>query len=121
VTTVSVTDTWTVLRLSPEALDDLRGVLLAERGTWNARLAAYETMLVRAGSDAFGTEVRQLATAAIAHVRGAIDDVDRALERLVEWYGSCEWCDAAIPPEALKTISRARLCRPCRRRASRRR
>ncbi len=119
-TAVSLSDTEELHRLSPEALDDLRGVLLVERDTWSGRLTEYETMLAGAAFDAFGAEVRQLAKASIAHVRDAIDDIDRALERLVERYGSCEWCDAAIPSEALKTISRARLCRPCQRRAFRR-
>ncbi len=121
VSSVSLTGADDLLRLSPEALDHLRGVLLAERGTWSGRLTEYETMLAGAAFDAFGAEVRQLAKASIAHVRDAIDDIDRALERLVERYGSCEWCDAAIPSEALNAISRARLCRACQRRAFRRR
>ncbi len=119
-TAVSLTDAESLVRLSPEALDDLRGVLLAERDTWTGRLSEYETMLAGAAFGAFGAEIRQLAKASITHVRDAIDDIDRALERLVERYGSCEWCDATIPSEALKAISRARLCRPCQRRAFRR-
>lgn len=114
---MSLSDSEALHRLSSEALDEVRGVLLAERDTWSRRLTEYETMLADAAYDAFGAELRQLAKASITHVRDAIDDIDHALERLVERYRSCEWCDATIPAEALKTISRARLCRPCQRRA----
>ena len=110
-----------MVRLSPEALDSLRGVLLAERDTWSGRLAEYEATLANAPFDAFGAEVRQLAKASIARVRDVIDDIDHALERLVQAYGSCEWCDMVIPSEVLKAISRARLCRACQRLAVRRR
>ncbi len=119
-TAVSLSGAQDLVGLSPEALDDLRGVLLAERDIWTVRLTEYDAMLTGAGFDAFGAEVRQLAKASMAHVRDAIDDIDRTLERLVERYGSCEWCEAAIPREALKAISRARFCRPCQRRAIRR-
>ncbi len=102
-----------VRRLSPEALDRLRGALLAERDAWTGRQTGYEAMLADAPPDAFGAEVRQLAKASIAHVRDAVYDIDRVLERLVQTYGSCEWCDMVIPSEVAKVISRARLCRAC--------
>ena len=108
-----------VFVLSPEALDCLRGHLLAERGTWSAHLSGYEATMAAARTDAFGAEVRQLAKASIARIRDVIDDIDRTLERLVDQYGSCEWCDTDIPPEQLTDLPRARLCRRCARRAFR--
>jgi RNA polymerase-binding transcription factor DksA len=121
VTAVSFNGADDMLRLSPEALDRLRGVLLAERDTWAGRLGEYEATLASASFDAFGAEVRQLAKASIARVRDIIDDIDHTLERLVQTYGSCEWCDMVIPSEVLQAISRARLCRACQRHALRRR
>ena len=121
VTAVPFNGAHDMLRLSPDALDDLRGVLLAERDTWTGRLAEYEATLAGAPFDAFGAEVRQLAITSIAHARDAIDDIDHTLERLVQTYGSCEWCDMVIPSEVLKAISRARLCRTCQRRVTFRR
>lgn len=44
-----------------------------------------------------------------------IDDIDRTLARLVETYGSCEWCDKVIPVEESDAISLNRLCRACQR------
>jgi RNA polymerase-binding transcription factor DksA len=81
----------------------------------------YEATLAGASFDAFGAEVRQLAKVSIARVRDVIDDIDHTLERLVQTYGSCEWCDMGIPAEVLAVISRARLCRTCQRHAFRRR
>jgi RNA polymerase-binding transcription factor DksA len=121
VTAVSFGGADDLVRLSPETLDRLRGVLLAERDTWSARVMEYEATLAGASSDAFGAEVRQLAKAVIARARDVVDDIDRTLERLVQTYGSCEWCDMVIPSEVLKAISRARLCRGCQRHAFRRR
>lgn len=67
--------------------------------------------LARAPSDAFGSEVRQLAKASIARIRDVIDDIDRTLARLVETYGSCEWCDTVIPVEESDAISLNRVPR----------
>lgn len=86
-----------VFVLSPEALDCLRGHLLAARSTWSAHLAEQEATSSSAPSDPFGHEVRQLAKTLIAHIRHAIRDIDHTLERLVQTYGSCEWCDTVIP------------------------
>ena len=46
----------------------------------------------------------------------AVHDVEETLERLVESYGSCEWCETVIPPEQREVIPLGRLCRVCRRR-----
>ncbi len=102
--------------LSPDDLDDLRGLLLAERASRGVRLAEYEAMLFGTGADALGAEVRRFARTSIVRTREAIDDVDDALARLVQTYGSCEWCDSDIPSEQLTAIPEERLCAACRRR-----
>jgi DnaK suppressor protein len=103
--------------LSPDALDRLRGILLAEREVRCAQLAAHEAMLVSAPADAFGAELRRITRASIARDRDAISGVDDELVSLVRTYGSCEWCGTVIPAQRLKTIPAARLCLPCRRRS----
>ncbi len=101
--------------LSPDALDRLRGHLLAERGNWIGHLAQQESTLAGTGSDAYGAEVRQLAKVSIARIRDVIDEIDHTLARLVETYGSCEWCDTDIPVDELDEISLGRLCHGCQR------
>jgi len=102
-----------MIRLSSDALDRLRGDLLAAREAWCGRLAEYEAMLGTATRDAFGNEIRALARMSIVHIRRAVADIDVTLARLVETYGSCEWCDAVIPSEVLEAIPPTRLCRNC--------
>jgi RNA polymerase-binding transcription factor DksA len=106
------------LRLSVDDLDRLRGFLLAERAVRVGRVAEHEAMLFGAPGDAFGAELRAFARASLARDRASVDDVDEMLERLVESYGSCEWCDTAIPRGQLKAIPRGRLCAACRRRGA---
>lgn len=101
------------VRMSPDALDRLRGLLLAERDARCAELAEHEASLLGASPDAFGVEVRRLAELSIARNQGAINDVDRTLERLVQEYQSCEWCETVIPPECLDSVPAKRLCERC--------
>ena len=103
------------LRLSLDELDQLRGLLLAEIAAALARIAEYEAVLFSAPSDAFGAEVRPFARASIARTREAVADCEQTLERLVESYGSCEWCETALLPEQRKMIPLRRLCPACRR------
>ncbi|MGH9264049.1 MAG: hypothetical protein ACRD1D_05100 [Acidimicrobiales bacterium] len=51
----------------------------------------------------------------IARIRDVIDEIDHTLARLVETYGSCEWCDTDIPVDELDEISLGRLCHGCQR------
>jgi RNA polymerase-binding transcription factor DksA len=103
--------------LSPDDLDRLRGLLLAERDSALARLAEHEALLFSAPPDAFGDELRRFARVFTALTRAAIDDVDETLERLVESHGSCEWCGTAIPPDQRKVIPPGRLCTACQQRS----
>jgi RNA polymerase-binding transcription factor DksA len=100
-------------RLSVDDLDCLRGLLLAERAVALARVAEHEALIFSAPADAFGAELRRFARASITRAREAVDEVDKTLERLVESYGSCEWCETVIPPEQRKVIPPRRLCRDC--------
>lgn len=102
--------------LSVDDLDSLRGLLLAERAAALGRIAEHEAMLFAAPADAFGAELCRFAKASIALAREAVHDVEETLERLVESYGSCEWCETVIPPEQREVIPLGRLCRVCRRR-----
>jgi DnaK suppressor protein len=49
-----------------------------------------------------------------AQARLEIEEIDRALEKLLEGtYGTCERCGKAIPKERLKYVPHATLCVPC--------
>ena len=49
-----------------------------------------------------------------AQARAAIEEIDRALERIdAGTYGVCEQCGERIPKERLKAIPYARLCVKC--------
>ncbi len=49
-----------------------------------------------------------------ARARDAVDQIDRALEKLIDGsYGVCEGCGSTIPKERLKAIPEALLCVTC--------
>lgn len=113
---VPTSDVEPSVRLSLDDLDDLRGLLLAERAATLDRLAEHEAMLFGAPRNAFGAELSRFARALMFWARQAVEGIDETLERLVESHGSCEWCGTVIPSEQRKVIPPGRLCAGCRRR-----
>jgi DnaK suppressor protein len=49
-----------------------------------------------------------------AQARAAIEDIDRAVERIYDGsYGQCDTCGTAIPKERLRALPHAALCVQC--------
>jgi DnaK suppressor protein len=49
-----------------------------------------------------------------AQARAAVEEIDRAIEKVYEGsYGQCESCGIAIPKERLKALPHAALCVKC--------
>ena len=105
--------------LSAGSLARLRALLLAESRALVAQSAEYEATLsqLAAHTDVDSCLERELAEAAAARVREALDDIEHALQRLAQGtYGHCEACGVPVPFERLEAIPAARYCVSCSRR-----
>jgi RNA polymerase-binding transcription factor DksA len=102
--------------LDARALGRLRDKLMSDRSA-QAALAGEQDATVRelAGQgDVDSLLERELAEAAAARAREAIDDIDSALTRMdAGTYGSCESCGRPIAVERLDAIPHTRLCVAC--------
>ena len=98
--------------LSTESLARLQALLLAQNAENDAILSQ-----LAADVDLDSLLERELAEAAAARVRKALDDIENALERLAKGtYGHCEACAVPMPFERLEAIPAARYCVSCSRR-----
>jgi DnaK suppressor protein len=105
-----------VAQLSEDALARLRHLLAVESGIQAARLCEHRAMVseLRGATDTDSTLERELSEAGAVRAREAIEDIERALQRLdAGTYGSCESCGRPIPFERLEAIPAARFCVAC--------
>lgn len=102
--------------LDARALGRLRDELMSERSA-QAALAGEQDATVRelAGQgDVDSLLERELAEAAAARAREAIDDIESALTRMdAGTYGFCQSCGGPIAVERLDAIPHTRLCVAC--------
>jgi DnaK suppressor protein len=102
--------------LDARALGRLRDKLMSERSA-QAALAGEQDATVRelAGQgDVDSLLERELAEAAAARAREAIDDIESAFTRMdAGTYGSCQSCGEPIAVERLDAIPHTRLCVAC--------
>ena len=111
-----------VSHLSREGVARLRVLLVAESASQAVQCAQHEALVgqLRGLSDVDSVVERELAEAGAARARGAIADIEHALDRLdAGSYGACEECGAPIPLERLEAIPAARFCVACPGRRSR--
>ena len=123
--------------LPAATLEKLRNILLAERATYLRQaedLAAEAAALIaerEPGEVQFDEESGEGDTIAAererdltlsASARAAVEEIDRALERIdTVGYGYCANCGAKIPMARLEALPYAALCIPCKSREERRR
>lgn len=94
----------------------LRAILIADMRRQAALAAEHEATArqLRGQTDTDSVLERDLAAAAAARAREAIDDIDHALDRMATGsYGTCEVCAIPIPFERLEAIPYARYCIAC--------
>jgi RNA polymerase-binding transcription factor DksA len=122
-------------KLDKKTLARIRAELVAERGNYEAQMAALEEESFQgtqseltgdvaidedfadAGSATFD---REQALSIQNNIRDLIDQVNRALGRIEEGtYGSCERCGRPIDPARLQALPRTLLCQDCKRREER--
>jgi RNA polymerase-binding transcription factor DksA len=104
-------------QLSQDALGRLRRALVDDSATQTAQFAAHQAMVsqLRGATDGDSVLERELAEAGAARARDAIQDIERALQRLdAGTYGSCQGCGSQIAIERLEAIPSARFCVACR-------
>lgn len=102
--------------VSSSSIARLRPLLVADRVRQAALAAEHEATArqLRGQTDTDSVLERELAVAAAARAREAIEHIDHALDRILSGtYGSCEACGAAIPFERLEAIPHVRLCVAC--------
>jgi RNA polymerase-binding transcription factor DksA len=94
----------------------LRAILIADMRRQAALAAEHAATArqLRGQTDTDSVLERELAVAAAARAREAIDDIDDALDRMATGtYGTCEACGIPIPFERLEAIPHARHCIAC--------
>ena len=127
----------TQVPLPAATLEKLRSILLAERSTYLRQaedLAAEAAALIaerEPGEVQFDEESGEGDTIAAererdltlsASARAAVEEIDRALERIdTVGYGYCANCGTKIPMARLEALPYAALCIPCKSREERRR
>lgn len=127
----------TQVPLPAATLEKLRSILLAERSTYLRQaedLAAEAAALIaerEPGEVQFDEESGEGDTIAAererdltlsASARAAVEEIDRALERIdTTGYGYCANCGTKIPMARLEALPYAALCIPCKSREERRR
>ena len=90
-----------------DAIEQLRGRLVASRDVQAARLADLTAAHDHRNFDEHAAIASTLAN-------DALDDIEHALSRIdATTYGSCESCGTAIPLERLEAIPHARTCVAC--------
>ena len=102
--------------LSEDTLSHLSALLVAERQTQISRALEHEATArqLKGQTDMDSVLERELAEAAAARAREAIDDIEHALERVAAGtYGACDACGDPIPLERLEAIPHAHLCVAC--------
>ena len=117
-------------RAAASRSDDLRAALRERLEELTAEYAEAVADMTLAGVADAGDDVADLGTKAFSReqefvlavtIRGRMDQVERALERLDEGrYGWCEGCAAEIPVARLTAFPMATLCVKCKSVAERR-
>lgn len=117
-------------RASTDREDDLRSALRVRLDELNAEYAVAVADMTLVGVADAGDDVADLGTKAFNReqefalaetIRGRVDQVERALERLAEGrYGWCETCTDEIPVARLAAFPMATLCVRCKSLAERR-
>ncbi len=110
----------------PVSLDEVRSRLKEERRRLLAELDELEksasTAEEKRESTPFGkrdegateTQALEKRLALEKRVRGQLDDVERALQKIEEGsYGLCDGCRRPINPERLEALPQANLCMMC--------
>ena len=124
----TVGDPW-----SPEELDEVRGVLLADAQRLRAELVAASRELhgiMRDPGEGAGNDQADVGSATferdhemtlVNNARHLLLQTERALERIADGsYGSCESCGQPVGRNRLLAFPRATLCLRCKQREERR-
>ncbi len=99
--------------------EELAALAVQERSAEGLEGGGYGTHLA---DDATETFDHEQAVALARHMRGMLEQVERALHKLDDGsYGRCDGCGGPIDPERLEALPHATLCLACQSRREARR
>jgi DnaK suppressor protein len=99
--------------MSVDTKPSSQGRFTALRTSLSEEFAAQTARLKQLTTDCDPGEAHNRAALLVA-TRQSLDQISGALRRLAEGtYGTCEECEAPIPPERLEVLPHARYCVAC--------